>query len=250
MGAKIALLDELRLPTIGLDHESLEISHESITLHAKGTVRLLAQPVAFNWIGVLSRRGNVILSVGQMSYKNGIPDDDLFRKEVSHVLIRWAIRLARRQDERIFVALNGPPLPRVGTPVPTVLTYHIPSGETGRQYNTYPPTSGPSWRRTADSGIYDSELADEQIAHNLHHGNIVISHNIQDFQQIEQLKRVAQSLPDWGQWLVLRPYSKIAEGEIALSTWGWIQRFQGVDAAGIKEFYLAHYGRGQTFAPC
>ena len=36
MGAKIALLDELRLPTIGLDHESLEIGHESITLHAQG----------------------------------------------------------------------------------------------------------------------------------------------------------------------------------------------------------------------
>ena len=187
-------------------------------------------------------RGNVVASVTWISHEERMPTDDTIIKRLS--------RPARRLDGRIHDALQDTPLLEVGTPVPVIYSPHIPSGETGIEYSTLPPTSGPHWERHANCGIYDNELTDEQITHNLEHGHIVISHNLQDHEQIEQLKVVARGLPDRGQWLVLRPYSKIPIGEVAMTTWGWIQPFDGVDEAGIREFYLAHYGRVGTFAPC
>ena len=132
---------------------------------------------------------------------------------------------------------------------------HLSKGETFSDYSTTPATSGPHWSQVGPNapvgcGIYGDDLLDEQTTHNLEHGHIVISHNLKGQEEIEQLKAVAEDLPGRRQWLVLRPYSKIAEGEVAITAWGWLQRFQGVDATGLQEFYSAHFGNGPEFAPC
>ncbi len=130
---------------------------------------------------------------------------------------------------------------------------HLPPGDTFSDYSTIPPTSGPHWGQPdgpTRCGIYDKELPDEATTHNLEHGHVVLSHNLKDPQQVEQLKNVARDLPERRRWLVLRPYSKIKEGEVAIAAWGWIQRFQGVNEDGLKAFYGAHFGQGPEFAPC
>ena len=43
--------------------------------------------------------------------------------------------------------------------------------------NSSPPTSGPHWRHAADPGFYGTELPDEELVHNLEHGQIVVSYN-------------------------------------------------------------------------
>ena len=52
---------------------------------------------------------------------------------------------------------------------------HVPEWQSVA-YSTTPPTSGPHWDRWADRGFYPDGLPDELIAHNLEHGNIVVSY--------------------------------------------------------------------------
>ena len=122
-------------------------------------------------------------------------------------------------------------------------------------YSTSPPTSGPHWnQRNPDApiscGIYDEELRDEQTTHNLEHGNILISYNLSDPEVISELEDAARDLPGRNRWLVMRPYSLIPEGEIAMTAWGWLQRFDSVDPEGMKSFYEAHFGNGPEFINC
>ena len=132
---------------------------------------------------------------------------------------------------------------------------HIPGDQTYTEYNTIPPTSGPHWSQRSPSSpapcnIYDEDIRDERVVHNMEHGHVIISHNLQDPAQVDQLKEEARDLPARRSWVLLRPYTKIEEGEVAITSWGWLQRFQGVDAQGIRDFYDAHRGQGPEFAPC
>ena len=132
---------------------------------------------------------------------------------------------------------------------------HIPGNQTFDEYSSTPPTSGPHWsqsspRAPAPCDIYTEEIRDERVVHNMEHGHVVISHNLQDPDQVTQLEQVAESLESRFAWLLVRPYSKIGEGEVAITSWGWIQKFQGVDAQGIRDFYDAHRGQGPEFVGC
>jgi hypothetical protein len=53
---------------------------------------------------------------------------------------------------------------------------HIPVGAAHPAYNSNPPTSGWHYEKPAKWGIYEEELADEQIVHNLEHCGIWISY--------------------------------------------------------------------------
>ena len=79
---------------------------------------------------------------------------------------------------------------------------------------------------------------------------MVISYNLTDQESIERLKEIGRDLPDHRNWLIMRPYSKIAEGEIAIAAWGWLDRFEGVDETRIKAFYDAHVDSSLESIPC
>lgn len=53
---------------------------------------------------------------------------------------------------------------------------HIPVGSAHDPYLTNPPTSGPHNPEPAAWGVYNRELPDEQLIHNLEHGGIWISY--------------------------------------------------------------------------
>jgi len=59
---------------------------------------------------------------------------------------------------------------------PEVGYEHIPEGTKYTNYNSNPPTSGAHYERPAEWGIYDHELPDEEIVHNLEHCGIWISY--------------------------------------------------------------------------
>ena len=61
-----------------------------------------------------------------------------------------------------------------GSSVPIEGTAHIPVGETA-SYRSVPPASGFHWPIWAPCGIYDEELPNELIVHNLEHANVVLS---------------------------------------------------------------------------
>jgi hypothetical protein len=129
----------------------------------------------------------------------------------------------------------------VGERVTLLPAQHIPRGDDYTDYNSVPPTSGPHWATGwARCGLYNDELPDAQVVHNMEHGQVIISHNLKDPAEIERLKDVARSLPSYRNWLILRPYSKIQDNEVAIASWGWMDRFTGIDEQRIRDFYEAH----------
>ena len=130
----------------------------------------------------------------------------------------------------------------IGVPQPIMSTaYHVDGKNVS--YATLPPTSGDHWSTPAQCGFYDSkELADEVVVHNMEHGNVVISYNISDESQRNQLKELHSRLSGSTQWLVTRPYEKIPEGSIVLTAWGISDEFEGVNEDRITSFVEAYSG--------
>ena len=118
-----------------------------------------------------------------------------------------------------------------------------------------PPTSGRHWDRWASCGFYTEPVPDERIVHNMEHGNIIVSYNLTDPAEIDALKAAYESIDLTAAWGVARPYDGIAEGAVALTTWGVVDGpMVGVDAARIERFFDAYAGKlGPEFpngAPC
>lgn len=65
----------------------------------------------------------------------------------------------------------------IGQEYPNQGQLHIDVGASHELYNSNPPTSGPHYVVPATWGIYQNELPDEQLIHNLEHGGIWISYN-------------------------------------------------------------------------
>ena len=130
---------------------------------------------------------------------------------------------------------------------------HVP--ETQRvDYSTTPPTSGDHWDFWARCGFYEDGMPDERIVHNLEHGNIVVSYNLPNPADVDQLRDFMDGFDLAPDWAVTRFYDKIPEGTVALSTWGVLDEMVGVDEDRIERFFDAYAGRlGPEFpngAPC
>ena len=71
---------------------------------------------------------------------------------------------------------SKPQPPAVGESFPILTSTHIKVDATHLPYNSNPPTSGDHYAQPADWGVYQNELPDEQLVHNLEHGGIWISY--------------------------------------------------------------------------
>ena len=144
-------------------------------------------------------------------------------------------------------------------------------------YLTTPPTSGRHWNGWVQCGFYTSPVPDERIVHNMEHGNIVVSYNLTEQAQIDELQDAFDDIGLTNAWGVARPYNPgtvdsdgnelFPEGTIALTTWGVIDKWNvrevddadghrivGVDKDRIERFFEAYSGKlGPEFpngAPC
>ena len=121
-------------------------------------------------------------------------------------------------------------------------------------YNTTPPTSGNHWDWWARCGFYEDGLPDERIVHNLEHGNIVVSYNLQAGPELDRLKAFMDGFELAPSWAVTRYYDKVPEGTVALSAWGVLDSMEGVDEGRIERFFRTYAGTlGPEFpngSPC
>jgi hypothetical protein len=127
--------------------------------------------------------------------------------------------------------------------------------DTEVEYSTTPPTSGDHWfdlEAPRACGFYeDGEALDEQIVHNLEHGNIVVSYNLTDESQVAELKSAMDGIGKANIWGVIRSYDKFPEGQVALSAWGVLDTMEGVDADRIDKFFETYAGAlGPEFLTC
>lgn len=133
---------------------------------------------------------------------------------------------------------------------------HIESGTPGSNYNSDPPTSGPHWPNDANKGIYDKELPDKQLIHNLEHGFIWISYqpgnaDLQSStssagikgatqEEVNQLKSIVEK-DGWK--IVMEPRAK-DQAKIVLAAWGRVLKLDGFDQKRVKDFISSYRNRG------
>ena len=88
-----------------------------------------------------------------------------------------------------------------------------------------------------DCGWYPDGLPDEVATHNLEHGNVVVSYHFTNPAQVSELRPVLDGVDQFASWGVARSYDKIPDGQVALSAWGRLARFEGVAAGDIELFF-------------
>lgn len=110
-------------------------------------------------------------------------------------------------------------------------------------YLTEPPTSGPHYATPAGPGLYASALPEEQLVHNLEHGQIVIYFSPDAPEEVvAELRELVESDP---LGLLAVPYEAASgSGEIILTAWTHLQRCEGFSGEDIDAFRAEFEGRG------
>ncbi len=114
-------------------------------------------------------------------------------------------------------------------------------------YNTIPPTSGDHWNRPEDCGWTSDRRRDERLVHNLEHGHIVVNYNFGTDSNADDLeiplKDYLESYDMFNMWGVANWTDTIPLGTMALTGWGVMDKFEGIQEDRIEEFFKAYSGR-------
>ena len=138
----------------------------------------------------------------------------------------------------LFLASNKKPTPLLGESFPIQGQEHIVVGASHLTYNSNPPTSGPHYAEPAKWGVYQTELPDEQLVHNLEHGGIWISYKGVDETSKTALEKLAQTHAK----IIVEPREK-DDAPIILASWGQIVRLQKYDEQEISNFIKTNSNR-------
>lgn len=135
-----------------------------------------------------------------------------------------------------FIWEQGKPKPpEVGEAIavdPVNGRQHISIGATHPLYGSNPPTSGPHYEEAAKWGIYQTELPDEQVLHNLEHGGIWISYTNIDADTKTKIENMARRYPNK---MIVTPRAK-NDSKIALASWSRLQKLEAFDETIIVNF--------------
>lgn len=123
---------------------------------------------------------------------------------------------------------------------------HIPPGQPHEPYNSNPPTSGSHYAEAAAWGIYDKELSDEQLIHNLEHGGVWISYrDAADGGLVEKLKSIAD---DYSIKVIMTPRPQ-NDSAITVAAWQRLLKLDAFDEKQIKSFIKAFINKGPEQVP-
>ena len=127
-------------------------------------------------------------------------------------------------------------------PIPIIGESHIAIDDQLPEYNSNPPTSGPHYGQTARSGFREEAIPDQNIIHNLEHGDIWIAYHPRIADEIkEELKQFAAAK------VIITP-REANETDIALAAWGRLDAFNTEGGAlpieRIKDFIKRYSNKG------
>lgn len=137
-------------------------------------------------------------------------------------LVIWSIKDGQQERPGQAIAIQG--------------QQHIDVGATHPEYNSNPPTSGWHYAEPAEKRIYENELPDEQVIHNLEHGEIWISYKDVDSDTKTKLENIGRRYP---QSVIVTPRAK-NDGKIVLASWGRLQTLEQFDETAIVNFIKAN----------
>lgn len=124
---------------------------------------------------------------------------------------------------------------------------HIGPGHT-HEYNSNPPTSGWHFSQPAEWGIYDKELPDEVLIHNIEHGGIWISYRPGIPDDIK--KTLGGFYERFGRKIIVTPRAA-NDADIALAAWNRLEKFSVVELTDerVRAFIKAFRNKGPEFVP-
>ena len=160
------------------------------------------------------------------------------RKRLVKKITIWAIAVLviGGSGYGVYYLVSQPEKPRPGETFPILGQTHIEVGATHPAYNSNPPTSGWHYAQPADWGVYQKELPDEQLIHNLEHGGIWISHKDVDQGTKLSLEAVGKRYPGS---VVVTPRSA-NDAKIVLASWGRLEKLESFDETKIIDFIKAN----------
>src|SRR3989338_5285742 len=131
--------------------------------------------------------------------------------------------------------------------IPVMEASHIAAGSRLPEYTSNPPTSGPHYSQTAKSGFREEAIPDQNIIHNLEHGDIWIAYHPRVTDEIkEELKEFAAAK------VVITP-RETNETDITLAAWGRLDTFNvennALPVLRIKDFIKRYTNKGPERVP-
>ncbi len=133
----------------------------------------------------------------------------------------------------IVYLATRPEKPAPGIVFPILGREHIPVGTFHPEYNSNPPTSGSHYAKEAEWGVYQNELPDEQLIHNLEHGGIWISYK-PDIDPAIKVKLESIGNNNRGS-VVVAPRAK-NDSMIAVASWGRLEKLDNFNEVEIINF--------------
>ncbi len=127
-----------------------------------------------------------------------------------------------------------------GRSVPTLGNDHLQGLSTPHPaYNSDPPTSGPHLASRAEWGLHAEPIPKELQVHNLEDGGVLVQYNCP--QGCPDLVEGLTGIVSRYDMQVLAPYPGM-DKRIALTAWGWIDKFDELDEKRIVRFIKANRG--------
>lgn len=124
---------------------------------------------------------------------------------------------------------------------------HVALG-TKFEYNSNPPTSGPHFANSGEWGVYDKEIPDQVLIHNLEHGGIWIAYRPgADSAAVAELAKIAK---EYGRKLIMAPRAA-NDADIALVAWTRLDKFSAAEFSEkrVRDFIAAYRNKGPEFVP-
>jgi hypothetical protein len=138
---------------------------------------------------------------------------------------------------------------RPGEDIPLLGAGHIAVGQPHEPYNSDPPTSGQHYDTPVEAGFYDEAPVDEYLVHNMEHGHIIIWYNCSALSDAEctalknqirdVMSKAGVSAITGTLKLVAVPRPSLTT-ELALTSWGHLERLDQFDSGAILEFIHAY----------
>lgn len=117
-------------------------------------------------------------------------------------------------------------------------------------YPDRPASSGPHLGSVALTGVYDQQIDERLLVHNLEHGYVNVFYDAEaDPAQVDALRTFAQAQIDGERpKIVVSPYGEPLQGDanFAYTAWGWRQLCGTYDDAVLSSFLEQHYNGEQA----
>lgn len=171
-----------------------------------------------------------------------------FARKLRNYTIAGIIVVAAGFGIYLFARFTAPKGEDFSRAVPVMTnTNHMPVGSPLPQYTSNPPTSGPHYGQTARSGFRDKTIADQNIIHNLEHGDVWIAYHPRVSNEVKN------QLKEFGGVKVIITPREANETDIALAAWGRLDVFNiennALPAERVSDFIKRYTNKGPERVP-